>query len=150
MKSTHPLVKYAAIIVWLHLLMAITHGLSHVANDVNPSILSYAFIIVVIIAAPLLALLLLSTHWQRPGALLLTVSMLGALLFGLVNHFIIPGADNVAQVMPSPSVWQTAFLVTSILVAIAEAGGTAIGLWCLIALAQPHEVHRKRESFGGE
>lgn len=148
MKSAHPLVTYAAIIVWLHLLIVITHGLSHIANHVNPSILSSVFIIVVIIAAPLLALLLLSTRWQRPGALLLTVSMLGALLFGLVNHFIVPGADNVAQVMPR--VWQTSFLITSILVAISEAGGTAIGLWCLIALAKPHQLHRKSESFGGE
>ena len=148
MKSTHPLVKYAAIIVWLHQLIVIAHGLSHMANHVNHSILSYAFIIVVIIAAPLLALLLLSTRRLWPGALLLTLSMLGSLPFGLVNHFIVPGADNVAQVMPS--VWQISFLITSILVAISEAVGTAIGLWCLFALAQPHELHRKSESFGGE
>jgi hypothetical protein len=74
--------------------------------------------------------------------------MLGSLLFGLVNHFIVPGADNIAQVMPG--VWQTSFLITSILLAISEAVGTAIGLWCLFALAQPHELHRKSESFGGE
>lgn len=32
MQSTHPLVKSAAIIVWLHLLMAIVHGLSYIVN----------------------------------------------------------------------------------------------------------------------
>jgi hypothetical protein len=148
MKSTHPLVKYAAIIVWLHLLIVIAHGLSHMANHINQSILSYAFIIVAILAAPLLALLLLSTRRLRPGALLLTLSMFGSLLFGLVNHFIVPGADNVAQVMPG--VWQVSFLLTSILLAISEAVGTAIGLWCLFAPAQPHELHRKSESFGGD
>jgi hypothetical protein len=67
-------------------------------------------------------------------------NMPGSLLFGLVNHFMVPGADNVAQVMPG--VWQTSFLITSILVAISEAVGTAIGLWCFFALAQPHELHR--------
>ena len=148
MKSTHPLVKYAAILVWLHLLIVIVHGLSHVINHVNQSILSYAFIIVVIVAAPLLALLLLSTRRLRPGTLVLTVSMLGSLLFGLVNHFMIPGADNVAQVMPGG--WQTVFLLTSILLAISEAAGTAIGLWGLFALGQPHELGKKNESIGGE
>jgi|SRR5581483_11724974 len=148
MKSTHPLVKYAAILVWLHLLIVIVHGLSHVINHVNQSILSYAFIIVVILAAPLLALLLLSTRRLRPGALVLTVSMLGSLLFGVLNHFMIPGADNVAQVMPG--VWQTVFLLTSILLAISEAIGTAIGLWGLFALGQPQELGKKSESIGGE
>jgi hypothetical protein len=148
MKSTHPLIKYAAIIVWLHLLMVIAHGLSHIVNHVNQSILSYAFIIVVILATPLLALLLLSTRRLWPGTLLLTVSMLGSLLFGLVNHFMVPGTDNIAQVMPG--VWQTVFLLSSILLAISEAIGTVIGLWCLFALGQPHAFHRKSESFEGE
>ena len=148
MKSTHPLVNYAAIIVWLHLLIVVVHGLSHMANHVNQSILSYAFIIVVILAAPLLALLLLSTRRLWPGAILLKLSMFGSLLFGLVNHFIVSGADSVAMVMPG--VWQTVFLITAILLAISEAGGTAIGLWCLVALAQPHELHRKSENSRGD
>lgn len=96
MKSTHPLVTYAAIIVWLHLLIVIAHGLSHIVNHVNQSIFSYAFVIVVILAAPLLALPLLSNRRLWSGTLLLTLSMLGSLLFGLVNHFMVPGTDDIA------------------------------------------------------
>ena len=148
MKSTYPLVTYAAIIVWLHLLIVIVHALSHIVNHANQDMLSYAFILVVIIAAPLLALLLLSTRRLWSGALLLTLSMLGSLLFGVVNHFIVSGADNVSQIMPG--VWQTVFLITAILLALSEAIGTAIGLWGVLALAQSSAFHKKSESLKGE
>jgi hypothetical protein len=141
MKLTHPSIKYAAMIVWLHTLIAVVHGVSHVLNHANLSILSDIFVAVVIVLAPLLALLLLYTRWQRPGALLLTLSMFASLLFGLVNHFMIPGTDNVAMVMPG--VWHSSFLITSILVAISEVIGTAIGVWCLIALSTHSHLSEK-------
>lgn len=54
---------------------------------------------------------------------------IGAFLFGLLNHFLLPGSDNVAHV--PPGVWQLPFQVTAVLLAILQALGTGIGVWCI-------------------
>jgi hypothetical protein len=51
--------------------------------------------------------------------------MMGALVFGLVNHFIIPGADRVDYVHgPSHVLFET----TAVLLAITEVAGVALGI----------------------
>jgi hypothetical protein len=131
MKLTYTSIKYATWIVLLHVLVNVLHGLAHFENSTWLSLFGNAYVTVVIFLAPLLALLLLYSRWQRQGAWLLALSMLGALIFGLWNHFIVSGPDNVAQVPPGP--WHLPFLITSILLALLEATGTAIGVWCLIS-----------------
>ena len=49
------------------------------------------------------------------------MSMAGALVFGLVNHFFIQGADHVAHVARE---WRTLFASTAALLAVLEAAGT--------------------------
>lgn len=134
MKMIDTSLRYATMIVWLHVIMAVLHGLVHVENSIWLSLSGDAFVTVVIVLAPLLALLFLHSRWQRAGALLLALSLLGALIFGLWNHFLVPGADNVAQV--PPGLWHLPFLITSILLALLEAIGTGIGVWCLYAMAR--------------
>ena len=123
----------AAWVVWLHVLVAILHALAHIGAHILPaSFFDYAFIVIVIMIAPVVALFLLNNApISRLGALLLFLSMLGALLYGLVNHFLLPGADNATHM--SPGVWQLPFLVTSYLLLILEAAGSVIGLWGLFA-----------------
>jgi hypothetical protein len=118
-------------IVWLHVLVVILHSVAHLGEHVLPAtFFDYAFVFVVIIAAPVVALFLLNNaHLSRLGALLLFLSMLGSLLYGLVNHFLLPGADNATQM--SPGGWQLPFLVTSYLLLILEAAGSVVGLWAL-------------------
>ena len=150
MKLAHNSLRYATMIVWLHVIMTVLHGLSHVENSIWLSFSGDAFVTVVIVLAPLLALLLLHSRGLWPGALLLALSLLGALIFGLWNHFLVPGADNVAQVPPGP--WHLPFLITSILLALLEAVGTGIGVWCLYAMARPRALQWKRDgsSIGRE
>jgi len=118
-------------VVWLHVLVAILHSVAHVGMHVLPaSFFDYAFIVVVIMIVPVVALFLLkNAPLSRLGALLLFFSMLGALLYGLVNHFLLSGADNATHM--SPGVWQLPFLVTSYLLLILEAAGSIIGVWGL-------------------
>ena len=118
-------------VVWLHVLVVILHSAAHVAVHVLPaSFFDDTFIGVVIIIMPVVALFLLKNaplSWL--GALLLFLSMLGALLYGLLNHFLLPGADNAIHM--SPGVWQLPFLVTSYLLLILEAAGSVVGVWGL-------------------
>jgi len=125
-------------VVCLHVLVATLHALAHIGAHILPaSFFDYTFIIVVIMIAPVVALFLLNNaptcsinrHSTRLGALLLFLSMLGALLYGLVNHFLLPGADNATHMLPG--VWQLPFLVTSYLLLILEAAGSVIGVWGL-------------------
>ena len=66
-----------------------------------------AFVILVIVLAPFLALALMRASRLWAGALLLFGSMLGALLFGIAFHYLLPGSDNVADV--PPGLWQLPF-----------------------------------------
>jgi hypothetical protein len=118
-------------VVWLHVLVVIIHSVAHFGARVLPaSFFDYAFVVVVVMIAPVVALFLLNNApLSRLGALLLFLSMLGALLYGLVNHFLLPGADNATHM--SPGVWQLLFLVTSYLLLILEAAGSVVGVWAL-------------------
>jgi hypothetical protein len=103
------------------------------------SFLGNAFVVVVILIAPLVSLFLLHTArlaWL--GALLLFLSMLGAFLFGVWNHFLLPGSDNIGQV--PPGVWQQPFQVTAVLLNILQAAGTGIGIWCLSEARGAHAL----------
>ena len=83
------------------------------------------FVYIVILAAPLVGLGL--WRWRpRLGGWIVAASMSGALVFGLINHFIIDGSDHVAHVA---SEWSLLFGVTAALLVVCEAAGTVIGLW---------------------
>jgi len=81
------------------------------------------FVYIVILAGPL-AGLALSVWRPQSGATLVAVTLAGSFAFGLVNHFIIPGADHVAHVARE---WRSLFATTAVLLAVIEAAGAAIG-----------------------
>jgi hypothetical protein len=83
-----------------------------------------AFVLAVIEIGPLAGLVWMRTN-RRSGARLIALTMMGSLLFGLINHFIIPGADRVDYVH-GPS--HTLFETTAVLLAITEAAGLALGI----------------------
>jgi hypothetical protein len=131
----------AVVIVWLDLAVNFIHALSHLGTDIWLSFFGNAFVVVVIMVAPLVSLFLLhTTRLQWLGALLLFLSMLGACLFGVWNHFLVPGSDNVAHV--PPGVWQQPFQVTAVLLTIPQAVGTGIGVWCLSEAIRAHTLRR--------
>jgi hypothetical protein len=131
----------AIVIVWLNLAVSIIHAISHISADIWLSFFGNAFVVVVILVAPLVSLFLLqTTRLKWLGALLLFLSMLGAFLFGLLNHFLLPGSDNVAHV--PPGVWQLPFQVTAVLLAILQALGTGIGAWCIAEEIRAHALRR--------
>ena len=105
-----------AVVVWLH-------GQAHEKLGVDtfdwPGNL---FIYIVIIAAPIIAMILLWTRWSRSGVWLLLGSMLGALLFGGYNHFIAITPDHVAHLPAGKA--QTLFTITAIGLVIVEIWGS--------------------------
>jgi hypothetical protein len=62
-------------------------------------------------------------------------SMFGALVFGLWNHYLVPGTDNVSS-MPA-NAWGAAFQVTAVLLAVTETWGCWAGFRMLRRESQP-------------
>ena len=113
---------WLAAAVLAHLAVSIVHGAVHDQAQVPMSRAANLFIYIVILAGPLIGLAL---TWPAPriGSWLIGISMAGALVFGLVNHFWLASPDHVTHVDPR---WRFPFATTAALLALTEA--FAVGL----------------------
>ena len=108
----------------MHLAISLVHGSAHAGAQVPLPLAGTLFVYIVILAGPLAGLAAFAWS-RRAGALIVAVSMAGALIFGLVNHFIIGGADHVAHVAAE---WRTLFGTTAALLVVSEAVGVAVAV----------------------
>src|SRR5262245_14015066 len=110
-------------VVMLHLIVAVVHGSAHTGAAVAQGPVAMAFIFLVILAGPLLGM---AWMWPNPraGATLIGITMAASLLFGVINHFILPGADRVDHVATA---WRGMFESTAVLLVVTEAAGAALG-----------------------
>jgi len=115
-----------AAVVLIHLAVTISHGSAHTAAAVGLGPAAMAFVFGVIIIGPLAGLLWMLLN-PRQGARLIALTMTGALIFGLVNHFVIPGADRVDHVAAASRVW---FGTTAALLVLTEAAGAVLAVAC--------------------
>ena len=115
-----------AALVLIHLAVTISHGSAHSAAGVGLGPAGTAFVFTVIIVGPLVGLLWMLMS-RRQGAWLIALTMAGALIFGLVNHFVIAGPDRVDHVAAASRVW---FGTTAVLLALTEAAGAVLAVAC--------------------
>jgi hypothetical protein len=120
---TDPLKASIAALVIVHFAVSVVHGVAHEGAHVSLAPAALAFVIVVILIGPLVGLALTRVQ-PRGGAAVVAASMAGAFLFGVVNHFVLPGSDHVSQV---DAEWRALFGSTAALLALIEAGGTIVG-----------------------
>jgi hypothetical protein len=126
MKRTVKLTALA--VVAFHFVIVVLHSIAHQILPVQATPAQLAFIVPVIIVAPIVAAFML-LKFETAGMLLLAASMLGSFVFGLYYHFIADTIDHVAHVAQmQPVLWSQMFQATSYLLAISEAAGAAIGL----------------------
>src|SRR5690242_16572306 len=115
---------WLAAVVLGHLLVSIVHGRAHDGGHVGLSFASNLFVLIVIVAAPLVGLIV--ALWaRRAGAAIVAAAMAASLLFGLINHFIIISPDHVSQVSAE---WRGLFTATAVLLVATEAAGLAVGV----------------------
>ena len=118
-----------AAVVLTHLAISVVHGRAHEGAQVPLPLAGTLFVFIVILAGPLVGLGL--SRWRpRAGAWIVAMTMAGALVFGLVNHFLIDGSDHVANVAAE---WRSLFGATAVLLLLSEAAGVAIGMWAASA-----------------
>lgn len=115
-------------LIGFHFLTVVVHSAAHEILSVKATPAQLAFIIPVIILAPLVAGLMLP-KFSQAGEVLLLVSMLGAFVFGLYYHFVADTHDHVAHVAHlQPAFWSEMFRLTAYLLLVSELLGVAVGL----------------------
>jgi hypothetical protein len=127
----------SAAIILVHLIVSLIHGYAHVQAHVTLPVFGQIYVLVVILLVPLLAGSLLYSRRQKNGALLTGLSLAGSFLFGVVYHFLLPGADNVTEVHGE---FHLVFMWTAVLLAILELAGTLTGFWLYHSLSRAVQV----------
>jgi len=134
----------ATVLIVLRQLIATLQGQAHDRLAVALSPWQQSFVISVIVAAPVVALVLYWTPWARWGALILWTSMLAGMLFGIYFHFIAESNDHVSHLPEGDA--QSLFVATAILLVPAELAAAAFGFWSWRTLRQPAGPTPERSS----
>jgi predicted membrane channel-forming protein YqfA (hemolysin III family) len=133
---THKFAPLVAIAI-IHVFMVIIHGTAHLKLPVPISVFQAAFVVIVILLAPIVAIYLLQTPWDRVGIWLWLFAMLGALIFNHFYHLIQVSSDNLSQIPATQ--WGEVFRVTAISLEAIE------GLGCIVAIALIwQQLHRHK------
>jgi hypothetical protein len=110
--------------VLIHLAMSVAHGAAHSGAGVPLSPASNLFVLIVILAGPLVGLAV-SWRAERFGSLIVALAIGGALVFGLVNHFVLESPDHVSHV---DARWRTLFATTATFLALTEMLGLSLAV----------------------
>ena len=116
---------WLAACVWCHAAVVMAHSATHVWAAVWGSALANLYIWIVIIIGPL-AGLWLGRRSPTLGAVIVAVSMCGALVFGVLHHFVWSGIDHVQAIPIGP--WRTPFRWTAASLVLIEAAGVVIAV----------------------
>ena len=104
-------------LVFAHLGAVLVHTVAHLASQILPGPADTAFILAVILIAPVATLPIL--RFNRPLASgLLAVVMAAAFAYGVQGHFLTPGPDNVSVVASDP--WTLVFVLTGAIIGMIE------------------------------
>lgn len=118
----------ALTVVAVHFVVVVLHSIAHEALPVKATPPQLAFILPVIVVAPIVAGFML-LRFVRSGMVLLAASMIGSFVFGVYYHFIADTIDHVAHVTHvHHGLWAQMFQVTAYLLALSELFGAVIGL----------------------
>lgn len=124
-ENPHWLSVTLAAIVIIHFVNLLWHGAAHKAIPVPLSALQTAFVVLIIFLLPLIGVVLLPTGHRSAGAVIITLSMLGSLLFGFINHFMRVSPDYVLEL--PPDAWRHSFVLSAALLVVTETIATLVG-----------------------
>jgi hypothetical protein len=116
--------RWMAVAVLLHLIVSIIHGAAHAKASVPLSPAANSFVLLVVFIGPLVGLAL---TWpaEKIGSWVVAITMACALVFGLVNHFVLETPDHVANVAAQ---WRLLFTTSAILLAVTELLAVALAI----------------------
>ena len=130
-------------VVIIHHIVAYLHGGAH--NDLAILMAAWqnTFINVVIVFLPLVGVILLWTPYRRIGLYAVAVGMVGAMVFGIVHHYMLESPDHISHLPHgSPHVHAT-FQWTAGAIAMLE------GICSTVAGYFLGHSNRRRDTTGG-
>ena len=134
-------------LIGFHFLAVVVHSVAHEMLSVKATPVQFAFIIPVIICAPLIAGLMFA-KFGKAAAIVLSVSMLGSFVFGLYYHFVADTIDHVAHVAHlQPSTWSAMFRLTAYLLLASEGVGAVVAALSLAVQTQSFKRYEARTDF---
>jgi hypothetical protein len=107
-----------------HLVVVLFHGQGHTRLGVALANWQQVYVMLVILLAPLVALVLSWTRYARVGVWLLLWSMLASLIFGALYHYIIISNDHVSHLPAGDA--RGLFRVTALLLLVTETLGVVV------------------------
>ena len=119
-------IAIVTVLVLVHHGIAYHHGNQHILLAIEMASWQTAFINGVILVTPLLGIILLMTPWRLSGAYAVLIGMLGALIFGIVHHYMLTSPDHISHLPSAEPHVHASFLWTAGTIAIFE-GLAAIG-----------------------
>ena len=147
MNNSRALKLMALWLVVIHFVIVVMHSIAHEILKVKATTAQLAFIIPVIIVAPVVAGFMIP-KFNRAGTVLLFASMIGSFVFGLYYHFIADTIDHVSHVARlQPAFWSMMFQLTSYLLLVSELLATVVTGLSLIRRSEPFKGYAARTSL---
>ncbi|MFK8020887.1 MAG: hypothetical protein AB8B86_14050 [Pseudomonadales bacterium] len=127
----HPTTLKAIItvIVVAHLAGNVWHGDAHTALEIALPETKTAFVMLVILAAPLLGVALLWFSHPLFGYLFIALSLLGSVLFSVYHHYVMVSIDNVDYLPQGSIADHTHFIDSAEFIALSAIAGTVLAFY---------------------
>ena len=137
-RTSRSLDALVTLIVGLHVLIALLHGIAHGRESVDLTAWQGVFVAAVVIVAPVAGVAIRTHGRWRTGTVVTAVSMLAAFVFGTLYHFVLGGDDNIRlhgawNASADHSVWAWVFTVSAIGVVASELAGAVVAGMALAA-----------------
>ena len=134
-----PVAVIVSLFVLIHHTIAYQHGAQHTILGIEMAMWQTGFINGVILILPLLGVALIWTRWQRVGAGAVFIGMLGALIFGIVHHYLLTSPDHISHLPTNESQVHATFIWTAGAIAILE-GLAAVSAAYLMGLTAKNKA----------
>lgn len=121
--------------VVVHFVGNLWHGDAHATLEVGLPSIKTAFVIVVILIAPILGGILVWTRWCIAGCWVVGASMLGSVLFSVYHHYVLISIDNVEHLPPGTPEAHAHFANSAELIALAALAGAVVAFYAAGKLA---------------
>ena len=122
-------------IVLTHCAVTLWHGATHRQIPVPLTTTQIVFVVATT-ALPLLGAGLLWTARKLAAIWFITVSLLAALLFGFINHFVVHSSSDYVLAVPAHA-WGYWFILSAALLVVTDTLGIAIGVMAVLAWRRP-------------
>ena len=127
-------------LVLVHLAATLWHGDAHTRLAIELPPLKTAFVLVVILVAPIVAAGLVWTRYVSIGLWVFVFSMLGALLFGVYHHYLMVSPDNVSHLPAGNPEFHNQFISSAAVIAALELVSAFYGAFCLYSTTRRSTV----------